>query len=117
MVSRLLDRGSEILTVYPAKTVTDSRGESLVVPDRDNPISIRVSVSTDRQSDAEIDGQVSVKLLKVMTRSIPTGNQSWSACSFRGEEWDIAAPPAQCGVTKALRHYEFFLRGKNGYTE
>lgn len=110
--SRLIDRGTEKLTLYPDKTVANSKGTELRVPDYDSGVDIRVTVTTGRQSDASLEnGQVSVMVLNVLCRNAPVG--SWCAADFRGLRWDIAEPPVDSRATRATKHIEFTIRSRN----
>ena len=109
--SRLLDKGSETLTVYLEETVTDSMGNPVKRPSGIG-LTIRVTTSEDRNSDAELPGQVSNKVIRVMARQVPIG--SWSRVVYAGEEWDLASPPRFTpGATKRLRHIEFTIKSRN----
>jgi hypothetical protein len=83
----------------------------VVVPD-DTPVEIRVTTAEDRQSDAEIAGQVSVKVVRVLTRWAPVG--SWARVEYAGETWDLQSPPRfVTGPSRASDHVEFILRSRN----
>lgn len=109
--SVIADRGGEKLLLYPEITVESRRGDSIVMPDMENPVTLYVNASTDRQSDAELVGQVSNKVLKVIARKAPVG--SWARAYFRDEWWDLAAPPTFSNFTRRVRHVEFILRSRN----
>ena len=109
--SLIADRGCEPMVLYPQIKVTDRRGQAILVPDMDHPVNLMVNVSTDRQSDAELVGQVSNRLLKVICRSAPVA--SWARVKFRGEYWDLAIPPVISRFTKATTHVEFVIRSRN----
>lgn len=112
MKSMILDRGREVMSIYSEEQYEDSRGNKKMLPTA-GPVQIRVTVSEDRGSDAELPGQVSSEVLRVVTRSAPAG--SWSRIVFRGQEWDIAAPPIRTpGISNATRHIEFNIRSRNG---
>lgn len=109
--SRLLDQGREWMYVYMEETVTDSRGNRVKVPS-DTPVRIRVTTSSQRQGDAELPGQVSMKTMRVTARKAPVG--SWARVVFEGEDWDIMAPPRFTpGASKATQHVEFLIRSRN----
>lgn len=109
--SRLLDRGSETLVVYLEETATDSLGNPVKRPSGTG-VTIRVTSSEDRSSDAELPGQVSNKVIRIMARQVPIG--SWSRVVFNGEEWDLASPPRFTpGATKRLKHIEFTIKSRN----
>lgn len=110
--SIILDRGRETLVIYPEKKVVNGRREPLITWDPDNPKTIKVTAVTDRQSDAEVVGQLSVKVLRIMTREALPG--SWNRVEFRGEWWDFARPPTQAfGPSRATDHWEFTIRSRN----
>jgi len=110
--SRLLDRGNEEITLYAEKKVVNSRREPLIVWDPDTYVTVMVTAVTDRQADAEVVGQLSVKALRIMTRTPIPG--SWGRAKFRGEWWDLKEPPTQSmGISKATRHWEFAIRSRN----
>jgi hypothetical protein len=109
--SRLLDRGSETMTVYLEETVTDSLGNPHKRPSGVG-IELRVTSSEDRSSDAELPGQVHNKVMRILARQVPAG--TYSRIIFRGEEWDMASPPTMTrGTTKRLRHMEFTIKSRN----
>lgn len=113
--SLILDRGAETMTVYPTITVVDARRNEREQPDMSNPIRVRVTAVTDRQSVAELDGQVEVKILKIMARYLPV--TTWARCEFRGELWDLAIPPTINRTSRALSHYEIVIRSRNEKVE
>jgi hypothetical protein len=110
--SVLLDRGSEKMLIFPEERVVDARGNNLVRPNLGKPLTRWVNVVTDRQTDAELVGQVSVKILRCSTRTIP-GTDSQARVWFRGEWWDLAIPPKNAWQTRALSHSEYILRSRN----
>lgn len=112
MKSQLLDRGKAVLLIYPEQIVTNARGDKVLVPS-DTPVKVRVSMSRDRNTSAELPGSVDVKIIRCLTRSAPPG--SWSRIVFDGEEWDLAAPPhVGVGVSKNTRSVSFTIRSRNG---
>lgn len=111
MRSRLLDRGSEKLLVYLEETVTDSLGNPSKRPSGEG-VELRVTSSEDQSSDAELPGQMSTKVMRILARQVPAG--TWSRIIFRGEEWDMSAPPTMTqGATRRLRHMEFTIKSRN----
>jgi hypothetical protein len=111
MKSQLLDRGQGILTIYPQITVTNSRGDKMNVPS-DVGYKLRVSMSRDRNASAELAGQVDVKMIRCLARSVPNG--TWARVEYEGEEWDLVAPPHHgVGASKATRSVSFVIRSRN----
>lgn len=99
------------MLIYPEVLVINSRGDEVRVP-AEEPVEIWVTTSAQRQGDAEVPGQVSIKTIRCVTRDAPVG--SWARVIFEGEEWDIAVPPRFTpGVTDATRHVEFIIRSRN----
>lgn len=109
--SKLLDRGSSVIEIYPEVEVVNARGERVRIPSA-TPVRVRVSMSRDRNASAELPGQVDVKIIRCVTRDAPVG--SWSRVVYGGEEWDLAAPPHfGDGVSKNTRNVSFTLRSRN----
>lgn len=99
------------MLIFPEVEIINNRGERIMMP-ADEPVKIRVTTSVDRSADAELPGQVSVKVMRVLARSAPVG--SWAGVEFRGERWDLAAPPRFThGLSRATRHVEFTIRSTN----
>lgn len=113
--SRLLDRGREKMLIYPEVEVTNNRGDTVRVP-AEEPVEVWVTSSAQRQGDAELPGQVSIKSMRIITRSAPVG--SWARIEFQGEDWDLATPPRFTpGLSKATAHVEFIIRSRNRLNE
>ena len=111
MISRILDRGSEFVWIYPEVLHTDARGNRVRIPS-DTPVKVRVSTSEDRSSDAELPGQVQVKAIRCIARSAPV--TTWARVDYDGESWDLAGPPRfSKGTSRVMRHVEFTLRSRN----
>lgn len=110
--SRLLDRGTEQMLVFPSAEQLDRQGNRVRVADMDAaPISLLVNVSTDRQATAELPGQVDVMVLKVSTREFPL--DSYDRIELRGQEWDLAVPPVFSRWTRSTSHVALILRSRN----
>lgn len=109
--SRLLDYGRETVLVYPEVVQINARGDEVRVPST-TPVEVKVTTSYQRQGDAEIAGQVSVKTVRCIARSAPVG--SWARVVYRGEEWDLAVPPRFTpGASRNTEHVEFVIRSRN----
>jgi hypothetical protein len=113
--SRLLDAGREEMLIYPEEVVTNNRGDIVRIPS-ETPVTVWVTTSSQRQGDAELPGQVSIKSMRCITRSAPA--ESWARIVFRGEEWDLATPPRYTkGLSRATEHVEFIIRSRNRLDE
>lgn len=109
--SKLLDKGEELVTVYPEVEYTTSRGNKMQVPGTEG-TNLRVTVSAERMSSSDLLGQVSISIVTCSTRWIP--GWDWARVVFRGEEWDLVTPPhVASGASRASRHFEFQLRSRN----
>jgi hypothetical protein len=84
--SILLDRGRSVIQVYPEVEVVNARGERVRVPS-ETPVSVRVSMSRDRNASAELPGQVDVKIIRCVARTAPVG--SWVRVVYAGEARDV----------------------------
>jgi hypothetical protein len=113
--SVLLDKGRSKMLIYREVTTTNARGDTVKVP-AETPDVVWVTTSSQRQGDAEIAGQVSIKSMRCITRWAPVG--SWARIVFDGEEWDLATPPRFTpGLSKATQHVEFIIRSRNRLDE
>lgn len=101
----------ERATMYPRIAQTTPRGETMFLPDKDNPIvDVRVGVSSYESVRAEVIGHVETETAKMR---IP---MTWKGRSLRdmqpgalvvwdGSEWDVAIPPKIRNTrTHSVRH-------------
>jgi hypothetical protein len=110
--SRLVTQGQETIDIYPEVKVENNRGEVYKTPSQ-FPVTVRCTVAEERQSSAELAGQVDVKIVRIICRNV-AGTGAQSRVVFRGEEWDLAEPPHfSTGASRAMRHMELLLRSRN----
>lgn len=117
MTSRLLDRGRELILVWPQVEVITPRGDLRKVP-AEEPIAIRCTTSEDRSQIADLPGQIDIHILRVLARRIPTAPDgtpsTWARVMYEGQEYDMAEPPRKSrGVSRATEHWEFKLRSRS----
>lgn len=98
------------ITAYPRKLVTDSRGNEQYTEDRDNPIQTTAAAVPQRSSRAEVAGQQEIDVVRLMVSAEIENIGLWSVIVFRGDEWDVAAPPAYHHGTRRTRHYSIDIR-------
>lgn len=122
-MSTLLDRGRELVYVYPEERVYSDRGDLRKVPS-DTPVALRVSSTKDRSQVADLPGQVDVHIVRLTTRSLPTAlhngsneggpGSTWMRVVYQGAEYDLNEPPrfAQ-GPSRASSHWEIQIRSRN----
>lgn len=107
----MLDRGEELLTVYPEMLYTNRRGERMRIPGKEG-TDVRVTVSAERMSSSDLVGQVAISYVTLSARWVP--GWDWARVVFRGEEWDLVHPPhVASGASRSARHWEVKLRSRN----
>lgn len=101
-------RRGEKVTLYRPTEVRDRRGNRVLTPLRDS-TTVRCSESFDRSNRAEVPGQQQVDQISIR---IPwnVDAQLWTAAHFRGEWWDVAAPPARRRGNRHTSHQTVILR-------
>lgn len=116
MTSTLLDRGRELILVWPQVEVTTPRGDTKKIPS-DTPVPIRCTTSEDRSQIADLPGQIDVHILRVVARRIPVAEDgtppTWARIMYQGQEYDMSEPPRKAmGPSRAIEHWEFKLRSR-----
>lgn len=113
VVSRLLDRGRDEAWFYLTVKTFDNRGNAVLEPSADPVGPVRVTVAEDRQSKAELPGQVDFRVMRMHLRPHLV-NSSWGFVYCRGTFWEPANPEWNAsGVTDKTRHQELLLREAN----
>lgn len=115
-ISRLLDRGAERAWFYTAVETRDSRGnyvKAKYVPE--DPAGHRVTVAEDRQSKAELPGQIDFRVMRVHLRADAV-KTSWDLVWLRGMWWEPANPEWDSVGVEAASHQELLLRESNQKT-
>lgn len=98
------------VTIYPRKTITDSRGNQQVVVDLANPIQTTAAVIPQRSSKAEVPGQQEIDVVRLIVSADLPDVGLWSLVDYAGSKWDIAAPPAYHHGTRRTRHLSIDIR-------
>lgn len=116
-MARLLDRGREIVYVYPELQAYNDRGDLKFIPS-DEPVRIRCTTAMDRSQMADLPGQIDIHIRKVTARQIPLGEDgrpaTWSRIVYQGQEYDMGAPPSfNKGATKRTDHWTFTIRSRS----
>jgi len=114
--SKLLDKGEEIVYVYPEVRYMDERGNPQYMPSSEAK-AVRVTFSATRQSASDLIGQVEIGNVRGVTRHFTGGSWAKVLRNMRGvwEEWDVVTQPhLSTGASRATRHWEFELRSTNG---
>lgn len=113
MVSIQRRRG-HLVTIFPSKTVTDSRSNSLDVVDWDTPHILRAAVIPQRSAKAEVPGQLAINVVRLICRADIPDVTLQSRVVWDGRHWDIAAPPSLHTGTRATRHWSIDIRERPG---
>lgn len=116
MVSRLIDKGREVVLVWPNISVVNDRGDVKPMI-AEEPVPIRCSTSEDRSQIADLPGNIDIHILKVTARKIPLGPggvpATWARIMYQGQEYDMAEPPRLSkGPSRSIEHWEFKLRSR-----
>lgn len=103
-------RGIKV-TVYKTKVTTDRRGNRTRVLDRDNPYEVTAAFIPGRSSEAEVPGQLAIKLARLLVDANLPDVDLWSMVEVFGSEWDIVAPPHyHHGTARHTRHLTLEIR-------
>lgn len=102
-------RGQDIV-IWPAKLVTDRRGNETKVADPDNKIETRGWVIPQRSARAELPGQQKINVVRIGVNSDLAGVELWSHVEYDGKHWDIVTPPAYHHGTRHNRHWSIDMR-------
>lgn len=114
--SKLVDRGEEIIYVYPEVRITDDR-DNMLYAASDDPYAVRATLTAARQSASDLIGQVEIGNVTGIVRNFKGGSWAKVLRNIRGfwEEWDVVTQPhLSTGASRAARHWEFELRSTNG---
>lgn len=122
-MSKLLDRGAELVFVYPEERIYSDRGDLRKVP-ADQPVPLRVTSTKDRSQVADLPGQVDIHIVRLTTRTLPAPlrdegqpgglGSTWIRVVYQGAEYDLNEPPRySAGASRASRHWEITIRSRN----
>lgn len=108
---------------YPRVQKTNSRGSKIWVEDRENPVrGIKIGISTDRTSRAEVRGDVEIEVINARFPYSHEGTPLMGVgpgaqLHWDGTDWDIVAPPSiRKTRTHSVRHLTVQIR-RRPYTE
>lgn len=102
-------RGQPV-TFYPSKVITDARGNDQRVVDLDNGQVTTAAAIPQRSSRAEVPGQQSINVVRLITTHELVGIDLWSRVSYNGTEWDVVTPPSYHHGTRQTRHWSIDIR-------
>lgn len=106
----LLDRGEQVLDVYPEVTTTDDLGNVIIGP-ASEPIRITASVQPVTSDELAAAGQDLVTTYRLIARTAPVG--AWARIrwvSDGGTWWDVVGRPRKYGMSARTAHVDAILR-------
>lgn len=102
-------RGREV-TFWAVISTTDSRGNIVEAPDPTSKTTVRAAIIPQRSQRAEVAGQVSIDVTRVLVPADIPGVSLWSRAELDGEEWDLVTPPALHWGQRNTRHWTIDLK-------
>ncbi|MFY1688175.1 phage head-tail adapter protein [Plantactinospora sp. WMMB782] len=98
--------------IHPYKVEVDRRGSPQRVVDMSPEAEIHVVAAfiPQRSSRAELPGQMSIEIVRMIVRHSIEGFDLWARVTYDGKEWDVAAPPSYRHGTRHTRHVSVDLR-------
>lgn len=106
----LLDRGEQVLDVYPEVTTTDDLGNVIIGP-ASEPIRVTASVQPVTSDELAAAGQDLVTTYRLIARTAPVG--AWARIrwvSDGGTWWDVVGRPRRYGMSARTAHVDAILR-------
>lgn len=95
----------------PRVQKSNKRGELVWVHDYDNAVPVRMGVSADRVSRAEVRGDVEIEVYNCRLPANLKGLGPGGRLLWDGAEWDHAAPPMlRSSRTHSVRHVTIQIR-------
>lgn len=104
-------RRGDIARVWKTRTLTDNRGNKVVVAHDDGPYEVRAVFIPQRSARAEVPGQAQINVTRMIVSADLADVNLWSRVEWQGKEWDIVTPPSyRHGVKRHTRHWSIDLR-------
>ncbi|WP_207793749.1 phage head completion protein [Streptomyces cinnamoneus] len=96
--------------IWKTTTVTDKRGNEVLVADGDGPHEVRAAFIPQRSSKAEVPGQQQINIVRMLVDPALSDVTLWSRVEFDGRQWDIVSPPAYHHGSRRTRHWGIDIR-------
>lgn len=106
----LLDKGEEVLDIYPEVTTADDLGNVVVGPAQE-PIRVRLTVQPVTSDEISAVGQDLLTTYRAIGRTAPLG--AWARIrwvSDGGTWWDVIGRPRRYGTSRRTAHVDAILR-------
>lgn len=104
----------DIIKVYKTSLVTDRRGNETITWVPTDPHVVHASITPVRGSRAEVPGQQEINVYHCTVPPDLTLVDLWSRVEWKGNTWDVVAPPVAHKGTRATRHWSFDIRLRPG---
>lgn len=103
-------RNAQPARVFQTKEIRDTRGNTQVVVDLQNWIDVTAAFIPQRSSRGEVPGQIETNVVRMILEHDLPGVNLWSRVLWRGQWWDVEAPPVYHHGTRHVRHWSMDIR-------
>jgi hypothetical protein len=102
---------SQDITIWKSADVVDNRGHTVRVADSDGPYEVKAMVYPQRSSRAEMPGQQSIEVYRILIPPDYADVDLWSKVIYQGKDYDLVSPPVyHHGATRHNRHWTIDIR-------
>lgn len=105
----LLDRGPDLVLVYPEVVTDDGYGTPIRVPST-TPVEVRGRVQPVAATEVEVSGQQVNTTHRFIARSMPGG--AWAKVVWNDREWDVLGEPKRYHDTRTIAHVTVLLAAR-----
>ncbi|MCY0933633.1 phage head-tail adapter protein [Streptomyces sp. H34-S4] len=103
-------RRGQVALIWKSKTITDNRGNEVIVGDEDGPHEVRAAFVPQRSAKAEVPGQQQINITRMIVDANLSDVTLWSRVEAMGKTWDVVTPPAYHHGTRQTRHWSIDIR-------
>lgn len=107
-------RNAQDAIVYKTTTITDDRGNEQVQVDMDNGINVKAAFIPRSSREISTAGQAVHEAYTMTIKADIPDVGMWSTVEWRGEFWDVTAPPEYHHGTRHVRHWTVEVRRRMG---
>ncbi|MEU9126585.1 phage head-tail adapter protein [Kitasatospora sp. NPDC048540] len=108
-MSRQRRRG-QTARIWKTKTITDHRGNEVIMADADGPHEVQAAFIPQRSARAEVPGQQQINVVRMLVDPDLDDVTLWSRVEYGGRQWDVVSPPAYHHGTRRTRHWGIDIR-------
>jgi len=114
MTAQRKGRNAQSAIVYKTTSVVDDRGNEQVQVDMDNGVEVMAAFTAASTRDIAVAGQATHEQYTMIVRPDIPDVGMWSVVEWRGEFWDVVAPPEYHHGTRHVRHWSVKIRRRMG---